>query len=630
MKKPSILLFGLTACLVLFDSGEQRIMAQPGPPPTGSFYTDGPIELRVRVREVNTLVAPSDTSGGLLSPDEFTYKIWISDSADLDGAGWQGGMCLTANFNPPGFSPDFDTVLFSYIYPGDTVPGWFNIRMDAWEDDVGSDAVSGTCTGLRCVFDGTTCCISNPFGGCILQMEDDNRCNANPFATNINYRLGSPGQWFDHGFITGTCGNTYLPRIESYWNYLNTTTDSISGKVISETGDPVQSVTLAASGSGVVQTTTNGSGDYILNLNPGSNYTVVPSKSNDINISNGVTAADILLIRRHILGTPLSSPYKIIAADVNGSGSVSTADVLLIRSMILQTISAFPGGRLWSFVPHDFVFADAVNPFPYDSSRHYASVSPMSGQDFIGMKLGDVNDSWNPSILKNKYAGKVYLKTDCVTSSQAGEEISIPIRAKQFEDVSGMQFTLSWDQDALTFQSVETGKLQADFATQKTGEGILGVLWTDDEANGNTLRDDEILFTLKFIADRMEVECDVSVSSAMIPMEAVNGNLELLELAEWKDENTSVEESSNRYRLYQNYPNPYSESTIVSFELPKEEMVTIEVFDLLGRMVEEKIAIYGTGRHDMQIEGEQFSPGVYYLQFKTENFKRSLKIVRLK
>lgn len=182
-------------------------------------YNDGPMELQVRVREINTQTAVSDASflGVGFSPDEFTYKVWARDNGDVDGTGWQGGQCNQANFNPPGLSPDFSQPLFTGTYNGATVPQFFDIRGDFWEDDAGSDFA---CGGGRCNFDNSTCCGVVVFGVCVgVTEQDDVRCNADPFATGLDYRLGPPCTWYDHGYVSGACGSNYLPRIESFWRY---------------------------------------------------------------------------------------------------------------------------------------------------------------------------------------------------------------------------------------------------------------------------------------------------------------------------------------------------------------------------------------------------------------------------
>jgi hypothetical protein len=170
--------------------------------------------------------------------------------------------------------------------------------------------------------------------------------------------------------------------------------------VIPGTGLPVPGITITLSGSYNERLTTDSTGRYSFPVPQGGNYTITPSKNNDITTNNGITPIDILKIRRHILGNQLlGSPYKIIAADVNADSSVTTTDVLLIREMILQNITVFPNNRLWSFVPSDYIFPDQHNPFPFSSQRTYTNLQQsLTSQDFIGIKLGDVNNSCDASI----------------------------------------------------------------------------------------------------------------------------------------------------------------------------------------------------------------------------------------
>ncbi len=107
-------------------------------------------------------------------------------------------------------------------------------------------------------------------------------------------------------------------------------------------------------------------------------------------------------MRRHILGIgALVSPYKILAAaECNAAGDtqVSTADILLTRQLILGQSTSYPTSRLWQFIPSDYVFPDVTNPFPFPTTRTYTNITTnQTGQDFIGIKLGDVNNSWDPN-----------------------------------------------------------------------------------------------------------------------------------------------------------------------------------------------------------------------------------------
>src|SRR5262245_41737966 len=82
----------LLSCTLCFCC--QVLMAQS--------FNDGPIQLQARVRNIQvTLATNSDftlTVGPLpLGPytdDEYTFKVYARDDADLDGTGYTGGTCL--------------------------------------------------------------------------------------------------------------------------------------------------------------------------------------------------------------------------------------------------------------------------------------------------------------------------------------------------------------------------------------------------------------------------------------------------------------------------------------------------------------------------------------------------------
>jgi gliding motility-associated-like protein len=192
-------------------------------------YSDGPIELQIKLREIKvTYSPPGDASlnfGGQVgfNPDEFTFKVWAKDNANISGLGWQGGTCLTDEFDPPLDSKDFNTTLFNYTYPSVLVPQYFDLKIDAWQDNCGSDgsSVGFPCPGTRCSFETSCCCVNGGIFGCLFSTGDNKRCNAEPFKTNIDYRSGPPCQWYNQGYITGSgcTDNVYQPRIETFWRY---------------------------------------------------------------------------------------------------------------------------------------------------------------------------------------------------------------------------------------------------------------------------------------------------------------------------------------------------------------------------------------------------------------------------
>jgi photosystem II stability/assembly factor-like uncharacterized protein len=69
-------------------------------------------------------------------------------------------------------------------------------------------------------------------------------------------------------------------------------------------------------------------------------------------------------------------------------------------------------------------------------------------------------------------------------------------------------------------------------------------------------------------------------------------------------------------RLAQNYPNPFNPTTAVRFELPAAALVTLRVFDVLGREVAVlENGIVPAGAHERVWDASSFGSGVYYCRF---------------
>ena len=86
-----------------------------------------------------------------------------------------------------------------------------------------------------------------------------------------------------------------------------------------------------------------------------------------------------------------------------------------------------------------------------------------------------------------------------------------------------------------------------------------------------------------------------------------------------------------KYWLSQNYPNPFNPSTLINYEIPKQSMVTLEVFDYLGRKVATLVNSYQKpGSYRFDFNGENFSSGVYFYKLAAGDFVESKKMILIK
>jgi len=124
-------------------------------------------------------------------------------------------------------------------------------------------------------------------------------------------------------------------------------------------------------------------------------YFKATSFQNMTSITNGVSAFDLLLIRKHILGiTPFTTFQQFAAADVNFSGTVTAFDLLLIKEAILGTRQLFPNSTNWVFYEKEIGLLDKhpnIEVFPEQLLEEKRFALKDTTYYFLGIKLGDVN-----------------------------------------------------------------------------------------------------------------------------------------------------------------------------------------------------------------------------------------------
>ena len=98
---------------------------------------------------------------------------------------------------------------------------------------------------------------------------------------------------------------------------------------------------------------------------------------------------------------------------------------------------------------------------------------------------------------------------------------------------------------------------------------------------------------------------------------------------------TNVIERSNNipteFSLSQNYPNPFNPSTKISWQQPVGGLVTLKIYDVLGRefttLVNEELT---AGTHETIFDASRFSSGVYFYQLNAGDYIQTKKMILLK
>lgn len=91
-------------------------------------------------------------------------------------------------------------------------------------------------------------------------------------------------------------------------------------------------------------------------------------------------------------------------------------------------------------------------------------------------------------------------------------------------------------------------------------------------------------------------------------------------------------QSAYQYNLYQNYPNPFNPSTSIEFFLPKQSLVNLKVYDLVGKEVATLVNndLRKEGLHQVTFDGTNLSSGVYYYKITAGEFTDIRKMLLVK
>lgn len=106
----------------------------------------------------------------------------------------------------------------------------------------------------------------------------------------------------------------------------------------------------------------------------------------------------------------------------------------------------------------------------------------------------------------------------------------------------------------------------------------------------------------------------------------LNGNYKYYDL------NTFVEIGTPaKYNLSQNYPNPFNPVTNIRFDLPKDDFVTIKVYDIVGKEAAVLLNNFRqAGSHLVSFDASKLSSGIYFYKMETKDFTQTKRMILVK
>jgi hypothetical protein len=85
------------------------------------------------------------------------------------------------------------------------------------------------------------------------------------------------------------------------------------------------------------------------------------------------------------------------------------------------------------------------------------------------------------------------------------------------------------------------------------------------------------------------------------------------------------------YELKQNFPNPFNPSSIITYSIPQDGLVSLIVYDITGKEVASLVNDYKkAGSYEVSFNGSRMASGVYFCKMTAKNFGSSIKMLLLK
>lgn len=460
---------------------------------------------------------------------------------------------------------------------------------------------------------------------CTVEMRvDDNSnvCDGDNAGNNDDNNDNSSGSGDtdqDGTETDGTTGTDNDPNLEGQ-------SARISGIVMTPNGAMIDNVEVIINStlSDYPKSFMSQSGLFSFEGNP-VEYNYVLSAEKDDDYLNGVSTLDLVLMQQHILGlAPFDTGYKIIAADANNDQKVSAIDIVQFRQLILGLIDDLPLNDSWRFIDAK-EFIDHINPWPFTEQILVASLnSNSSDQNLIGLKIGDVSGNAVANRLQS-----AEIRSDEFTqlsladlAVKKNKNYTVAFTSMSEMDMYGLQLAI--DFRGLEVLHIHSGSIDIssdNFHVNESGRLAISAHQVEGVSPG------EQVFSITFRAKESGALSQMLQLGTAIPSESYMDD----ELFVTPIEFIFEQEESSQYRLWQNQPNPFTESTYIKFAVPQNMKATLRVMDVSGKELFKKTQEFKKGNNEIKIHKNELNTvGILYYQLYTDEFTTTKKMILLK
>lgn len=389
----------------------------------------------------------------------------------------------------------------------------------------------------------------------------------------------------------------------------------IAGEITTESGHRIQNIEtqLMANMPGYPKTLmTSTDGEYSYSGNTFTmDYEISGGSRSDY--LNGVSTLDLVMIQRHVLGIEtFDSPYDYIAADVNGDNKINGIDLVELRKLILGIYTELPQNDSWKLVDASQTLPQG-NPWAYRESIYLTDLSAdMMSQNFIGVKVGDVNDDVVVNLNSEQPASE--------TLNFSYEDRTVEV-GQQFDVTLSSQAALQGFQMSLFIPELEwvgyegVGFSDQNFHNKDSNVKICQHLCSTSEGG---------LLTLTFKAKTAG-----NISNLLHLDSSFKNEVYLSETTQKMNLSLGMKSQSG-LKLLQNNPNPFTDHTFIKYELDSDSEVQLILYRTDGTVIKTIETEGVAGLNHVKINGQELGSGVIYCSVESGDNISVIKMMSLR
>jgi hypothetical protein len=337
-------------------------------------------------------------------------------------------------------------------------------------------------------------------------------------------------------------------------------------------------------------------GYYAFNNVPDGNYRLTASFNGTW---GGNNATDALIVQLNCIGSYPLHGLDSIVADVNGSMTTTALDALYIKLRTVGMISTYPAG--------DWKFTDVS----------FALTAPIT-QDLQGLCVGDVNDSYIPTGLKQ--ASFLAPVDGGIITIPVNESFTYNIKSNTISKLGAMTLFMSYDQNRFEIEKVNTSLEGMRYVISN---GQVALAWSDTKSL--SMKSDDPIISLQMKA-KQAISEPVQIFTINPGSEFADPNAIRYDNYELKLANVVTSTGANDFYIY-NYPNPFQNTTDIVYTLPEQAKVTLVLTNMFGQTIRTLVdAVQSAGSYNVKVDPltDNLKSGVYLYRIEVSGANTSI------